>query len=81
MTDVDMKKMRDAIALFLDPFGGIGNSLTACHRLGVSGIAIEVSKKYVKEAKRRLRRKLTLTTNGTAQIKRGQDVFDAEEHQ
>lgn len=44
----------DKDTLFLDPFAGIGNSLRACQRLGVRGVGIEISEKYVEEAERLL---------------------------
>lgn len=44
----------DKDTLFLDPFAGIGTSLQACQRVGIRGVGIEISEKYVEEAQRRL---------------------------
>jgi len=38
----------------LDPFNGIGSSMTAAHNLGYSGIGIDLSEEYCKIAKKRI---------------------------
>jgi site-specific DNA-methyltransferase (adenine-specific) len=51
----------DRTKLVLDPFMGIGNTATACMRLGVDYIGFEADESYVKVALRRIR--LSRTTH------------------